>query len=196
MDIIWHGNTCFSFKSKRADLVVNPDDQAGKLKGDIVLTSLDDKTVEVTDAIKVFNCPGEYEMKDVPIVGFSAHTGDPKEDDKAEPTIIFYFKFGKLKYCHLGGLGHALTNEMINKIGDIDILFINIGSDSNLNKKQALEVIEAIDPRAVIAMGDGNFSEIAKELGAEKVEAEDKFSIKAPKDLPEDKRQYIVLNKA
>lgn len=193
MDITWHGNSCFTLKTKEATLVINPDKDSGSLKGDGVLSSLE--PVEVQESGKLFDWPGEYEYKGVPINGFQAWTA-AKDDKAAQETIIFVFKISGMKVCHLGALGHELTDEMINKIGDVDILMMNGSPDSNLGVKKALEVIESIEPRAIAFYGTDDPKAILKELGAGEVESQEKVNLKGPKDLPDDKRAYFVFQKA
>lgn len=192
MDITWHGNSCFTLKDKSVTLVINPDKEAGALKGDGVLTSLAEETAEVKDCGKVFDWPGEYEYKDVPINAFQAWTAE-KDNKDAEKTIIFAFKIIGIKVCHLGKLGHNLTDEMINKIGDVDILMMNGSPESNLGVKKALEVVEAIEPRAIALYGTEDPSAFLKELGAGDVETQDKVTLKSAADLPDDKRAYFVF---
>lgn len=198
MEITWHGNSCFVFKEKGATVVINPDKEAGELKGDLVLSSLENTSAEVKGEPKIFDWPGEYECRGIPIIGFQAWTksrSKEEEEGQGEQTIIFYFEINDIKICHLGSLGHILTSEMVNKIGDVDILMVAVGKDSNLNDKKALEVIEAIDPRVVIPMGDENPGASLKEIGSEPVEAENSFEIKSASELPDDKRKYVVLNR-
>ena len=199
MDIIWHGNTCFELKDKGITLVTNPDKEAGKLSADIVLSSLKEGLAEVGGEPKVFDWPGEYECKNVPIIGFQAWTKgkstEEKEGTAGDSTVIYYFELGGIKICHLGDLGHVLTSEVVKQIGDVDILMINGGKDSNLGIKKAAEVLEAIEPRAVIPMGTNGSKGFLSELGADKAEELDKFTIKTTSELPEDKRQFIVLKK-
>ena len=198
MDITWHGNTCFTVKGKNVTLTLNPDKDAGKLKGELVLSSIKDP-VEVEGAKKVFDWPGEYEASDVPIVGLQAWTKskskEEEEGQEGDSTLIFYFEVEGMRVCHLGELGHVLTAEMVNDIGDVDVLLIKAGSESNLSAKKAAEVVEEIDPRVLIPMGDGNFEEIIKELGISNVEPEEKFSIKSSSELPDDRREYVILKK-
>lgn len=199
MEIIWHGNTCFTFKGKKTNVVINPEKDAGQLKGEIVLSSLKGNPQKVDGAIKVFDWPGEYEMKEVSITAFQAWTksksNEDKEGEKGDETILFYFVIDGIKCCHLGELGHIISSEMVNKIGDVDILIIKAGKNSNLDVKKAVEVVESIDPRAIIAMGE-NPNELMKELGANNISAVDKFVIKSISDFPEDKRTYILLEKS
>ena len=118
MEIKWHGNTCFTIKNKGKILVINPYKEAGKLKGDVVLSSLKEDPIEIEGAIKVFDLPGEYEVKNIPIIGFRAWTKSrttEEKEGKGEGTIIFYFEMGGVKFCHLGDLGHVLTSDMVNQ---------------------------------------------------------------------------------
>ncbi len=201
MEITWHNNTCFTIKDKGATLVINPDSKCGKLKGDFVLSSLgeNEKLSEVEGATRIFDWPGEYEIKDVPIIGFQAWTkSKAKEEagDAGESTIIFRFQVDGIKICHLGELGHTLTSEMLKEIGDVDVLMIKVGKSSNLEAKKASEIIEGIEPRIIIPMGDEDLESALKGVWSDKVEIMDKLVIKSKADLPEDKTRCIVLSKA
>ncbi len=196
MDITWHGNTCFELKGKKSKIIINPEKE--KLSGEIVLSSMKDPK-EVKDMKKIFDWPGEYEINGVPIVAMKAwqkSLSKEKEEGEGEETLIFYFEIDNVKCCHLGALGHVLTSDMVNRLGDVDILMVDIGTDSNLDEKKAIEVVEAIEPRVVIPMGKEPFSKALKELGAAFNGAEDKFSVKVNSDLPDDKRICVVLKKS
>ena len=187
-------------KGKNVTVVTNPEIGSEKLKGDIVLKNTSDDTLTLEGVVKTFSWPGEYEVRDVPVSGFQAWTKSrSKEEGEAEDvegTVIYFFKVDDFKFCHLGELGHKLTSEMVNKIGDIDFLFVPAGADTNLDTKRAMEIIESIDPRVVVPMGAGDFTSLLKVLGAEGVERLDKFVIKSTSELPDDKRLNLVLNKA
>ena len=178
MDITWHGSTCFKLKSKGVTLIINPDKDAGKLKGEVVLSSLKEGPAEVAESMKIIDWPGEYEIKEIPIVGFPAWTKSKSKEEqdeeegkgKGDKTIIFYFEINKIKVCHLGDLGHTLTSETVKEIGDVDILMINLGKDSNLNSKKTMEIVESIDPRMILPMGTESPEERLKELGSDPVE--------------------------
>jgi L-ascorbate metabolism protein UlaG (beta-lactamase superfamily) len=199
MEIKWHADTCFTIKAKKKTIVLNPHREAGKLKGEMVISSLAE-SAEVEGMERMFDWPGEYEMKNVPIVGMKAwvksKSKDAEEGGEGESTTIFCFSVGKIKFCHLGELGHSLTSDMIESIGDVDILMIKVGEKSHLDSKKAMEIIEAIEPRIVIPMGTEKVAEALKDIGADKIETLDKFEIKSRKDLPEEQMQCVVLNPA
>ena len=193
MDIIWHGKTCFTVKGKKNTVVINPVEEAGKLKGEIVLSSTKN-IANVDGAKKVIDWPGEFEVSEVPVVGFQAWTAS-KDSEQAEETLIYFFKVDDVKFCHLGELGHTLTSEMVSKIGDVDVLMIKAGPSANLDAKKGLEVVEAIEPRAVIPMGEVEKDNFLKELGEPELEPKDKFTLNSPADLPTEKRIHVLLKK-
>ncbi|MBL4693837.1 MBL fold metallo-hydrolase [Candidatus Gracilibacteria bacterium] len=199
MDITWHGDDCFKIKGKKTSLVLNPHDKAKGLKADFVMNSDEKNKVKVEGSERTFDWPGEYEIKGVPILGFQAWTKsrskEGEEGGEGDSTNIFYFAIGKIKFCHLGKLGHTLTTEMVKEIEDVDVLMIDGGKESNLDLKKAVEIVEAIDPRVVISMGDDQTT-LLKELGAVNLEATDKLTIKSRSELPDDKRQYVLLNQS
>lgn len=180
-------------------MVINPDRKAGKLKGDFVLSSLpkNEELGEVEGSTKVFDWPGEYEIKDVPIVGFQAWTqsrSKEEEGNKGDKTIIFRFQVDGIKICHLGELGHTLTSDMLKEIGDVDVLMLKVGKNSNLEAKKASEIIEGIEPRIIIPMGDEDPSTALKGVWSDKVENMEKLIIKSRADLPEDKTRCVILS--
>lgn len=196
MDITWYGNTCVTLKGKTASVVFDPEESIkAPLKGHIVLSSLpeDSKLAEVKDMVKTFNWPGEYEVAGVPIVGMNAwtrsRTKEEEGGEKGDRTIIFTMEVDGIKICHLGGLGHKLTAEMAEEIGDVDVLFVPVGDVGNLNGK-AEEVIDQIDPRVVVLMGTS-----AKEVDAKLEEQVEKLTITSRSSLPEDKTLYYLLSK-
>ena len=202
MDITWHGNTCFTFKGKSAAVVTNPEKSIkSALKGKVVLSSLgeDAALAEVKDMEKTFNWPGEYEVAEVPIVGLAAwirgRSQEGKDDKEGDRTIIFMFELEKIKVCHLGGLGHKLTTEMLDEIGDIDVLCVPVGEESNMKGKTE-EVIDQIDPRIVILMGNSAPASHAKEVNAKLEEETDKLTLGSTATLPEDKTLFYALKKS
>ena len=176
MEITWNDETSLSIKGKTALLLIDPDRQAGKLKGDVVLSSSEQLTAE--EGQKVFNWPGEYEVKDIPIVAMERENG-----------LIFCFEVEGIKMCHIGSLETPLSSDMVKEIGDVDVLMINVEDG-----KKAMEAIEAIEPRVMIPIGYKS-AESLKSVGATGLEVLDKFVIKSTTELPEDQMKCVVLSK-
>jgi len=201
MDILWHGKTCFTIKGRTADIVINPDKSIKTpLKGDMVLSSIGGKEnlAEVAGAKKIFDWAGEYEMSEIPIVAMNAWTRsrstEEEAGEKGERTIIFGMEVDKFKIYHLGGLGHKLTTEMAEEIGDVDVLMVPVGEESNLGGDKAEDVIDQLEPRMVVFMGSGDLQSVAKKLsGTAQVEEQEKLTLTSRESLPEDKTVYTIL---
>jgi len=198
MEITWHKDSCFRIKGKKTAIVINPTKESGKLQGDLVLSSVGENLSEVDGMHKLFDWPGEYESKSIPVNAFVAWTKSKsiESKEKVDETIIFCFQMSGIKFCHLGELGHTLTSDMINEIGDVDVLMIKVGEGTNLDTKKAMEIIEAIQPRVIIPMGTDNPAEALKEVGSDKLEKLEKLELKSTSELPTDQMRYVVLDHA
>lgn len=196
MEIIWHGKTGFTLKNDEATIVIDPYKDFSGLSGDFVLTALEEnERSEVAGATKVFDWPGEYEMKGIPIVAMLAHEGEKTEDNSPKETLVYFFDIDGIRVCHLGNLGHPLTSEMVKSMGDVDVLIINGDNESPLGIKKSEELIEAVEPRSIAFMGTQNPTALLKALGGEDVEPVKKVILKNKAALPDDKRAYFLFEK-
>lgn len=199
MEILWHGQTCFTLKGSCATLVTDPYGGIGlklpKLKADLVTVSQQAPEFNEVSAVegtpKVFDWPGEYEASGV--LAMAIEAGE---------KLIFHIEMDAIRLAHLGTLDTKLTESMIEQLGDVDILLIPVGGAGALDAKMAHEVIEQIEPRVVIPMHyqiEGLTEKVAgvapflKEIGGH-MEPQDKFVIKGRGSLPEETTQFVVLN--
>lgn len=215
MDIQWHGLSCFTIKGKNATIVTDPYDakEVGlkplKLSADIVLANADfelhHNVADFKDAT-ILDWPGEYEARGVIIQGVAAFDRprdkeDPKKDN-GERVIIYALQVDGFKICHLSNLGHKLTNEMQEAIGDVDILFVPIGGGVGLDAKKAHEVVEQLDPRIVIPMYYNipglklplaELSAFTKEVGAQAQAPEKILKFATLAGLPQEHTEFKIL---
>ncbi|MFO7792516.1 MAG: MBL fold metallo-hydrolase [Candidatus Saliniplasma sp.] len=161
MRIRWHGHSCFEIEN---DSVVVTDPHDGKnigikspnVKGDIILVSHDHfdhnavRLVEKSDS-EVIEEDGEFSKDDVSIRGIEAYH-DTEEGKKRGKNIIYTFEIDGIKFCHLGDLGHGLSDEMIQKIKPVDFLFIPVGDTFTIGPKKAADVVEKIRPSIAVPM--------------------------------------------
>ncbi len=198
MDIIWHGHSCFTIKGKDATIVTDPFEGLGtklpSLKADIVSLSGEGEIAKVDGNPKVLDWSGEYEVSNVAIESICP---------LGEDLNIFIFALDGIKICHLSYLSHELPEELIDQIGEVDVLMIPVGGSEVLDGKTAQKVVEAIEPRVVIPMlyaatdtkmNIGGASEFLKAMGKTAVEPMDKFSIGSRSSLPEDRMEFVLLN--
>ncbi len=161
LQIRWHGHSCFEVTND-VTVVTDPHDgrsigiPAPNVKGDIILISHDHydhnsvKSVDKKDS-KIITDSRKRNISGVEIKGFDSFH-DESNGAKRGKNIIFRFKIDDISFCHLGDLGHMLDAETIDKIGNIDVLFIPVGGTFTINHKKAWKVIKKIMPRIVIPM--------------------------------------------
>jgi len=212
MDITWHGHSCFTIKGNNATIVVDPYEGLGtKLPsfnkvnilsfGD-VLAGKEGSRMEIEGA-KLLDWPGEFEVSGVAIESFSAEEHAKSGGAEGEDAKIFVFAIDGIKVCHLSGLSHELSDELLDHIGDVDVLLIPVGGKVVLDGKRAHSVVESIEPRVVIPMYYsatesklelGGAEEFLKAVGKTELEAVNKFSVKGKSALPDGIMEFVKLD--
>lgn len=219
MDITWHGQACFSFKGKSTTVAIDPFADIGlkepKLEANILLIShshFDHSNVKAVsgppgqgggkDVPYVVDTPGEYESQGVMIEGIPTYHDD-QEGAERGPNTVYSFRLDGIHLVHLGDLGHKLSEEVVERIGDVDVLFVPVGGHFTIDAKTAAEVVKQLQPRETVPMHYQvpglNVKELApvdkflKEVGA-KVKKLDKKTWKLkPADLPEEDSEVVVF---
>ncbi len=161
LQIRWHGHSCFEITNK-ITLVTDPHDgksigiHAPSVTGDIILVSHDHydhnsvKSVEKEDC-KIITDTRKRNITNVEIKGIESFH-DECRGDKRGNNIIYKFTMEDITFCHMGDLGHDLDEDTVQKIGDVDILFIPIGGTFTLDAKQAWRIIKKVKPRIAVPM--------------------------------------------
>ena len=143
--------------------------------------------------------PGEYEVRGVFITGVWSFADD-EGGKKLGRNNIFLFHLDDLVVCHLGALGHTLSSQQLEAIGDVDVLLVPVGGNASLSAGKASEVISQIEPRVVIPMHYStgretlqmdSLDKFTKEMGLKDWTTQDKFSMKKS-DLAET-TQVVIL---
>lgn len=189
MEITWQGKNSLTIKGKSATVKIDPETLEGADENVLICTS----EQEGKGDLKVFDWPGEYETKGVPIINMQVFTA-PKDSEKAEKTIISRFEIDDVKFCHLGNLGHEIASDLSDKIGDVDVLIVPV--EGNLTMKKIQTIIDEIEPRAILPVNYSSLAAFLKEMSAGDIEAQAVYKLSGPSQFSEDKREYIVLEKA
>jgi L-ascorbate metabolism protein UlaG (beta-lactamase superfamily) len=97
----------------------------------------------------------DQEVKGVRV--FSISPVNPVYHDDQQGAVrgrntIFVLEVDGLRIAHLGDLGHVLTPDMVQSIGEIDILLVPVGGNYTLDAAMATEVVDQLRPRAIIPM--------------------------------------------
>lgn len=65
-------------------------------------------------------------------------------------NAVFVIEVDGLTLCHLGGLGHELSDAQVKSIGKIDVLMIPVGGVKTINGEQAQAVVKQLSPRLYV----------------------------------------------
>ena len=161
LQIRWHGHACWEI-TNNVTLVTDPHDgksigiPAPGVTGDIILVSHDHydhnsiKSVE-KEGSKIVTDERKRNISDVEIRGIRSFH-DECEGAKRGKNIMYKFTVNEIKFCHLGDLGHELDDDTVQKIGDVDILFLPIGGTFTVDDEQAWNVINMIKPKIIVPM--------------------------------------------
>ncbi|MDP3685476.1 MAG: MBL fold metallo-hydrolase [bacterium] len=132
--------------------------------------------------------------KGTPGVGSRAPTSEGRrvptpDTPHATPATLFTFDSEDLRLAHVGDLRTVPSDDTLEKIGEVDVLFLPVGGGDTLDAEDAMRVVNAIEPRIVVPMhfrqegwkATEKFLPVAaflREIGASKIDPVERFSIK------------------
>ncbi len=166
MEIKYIGHSCFEIKGKDAVLVIDPYDpkyvgfDLPKLKSDITLATHDHKDHHYIEGVAprdtvgtqlVIDGAGEYEKQGVFILGIETFH-DAKGGSVRGKNVIYSISIDGLCLLHLGDLGHELSQDMLERLPDVDVLFIPVGGKYTIDAEKATKVISSLEPGIVVPM--------------------------------------------
>ncbi|MBZ4666084.1 MBL fold metallo-hydrolase [Mahella sp.] len=160
MKIRYLGHSCFQIESSDGiKIVTDPYSPMGikmpGVKADIVTSShshYDHNYFEgVSGDFVVVNTADPIQVKGINIRGLQTFHDD-ENGKKRGRNIIFVIEADGINVCHMGDLGHKLTKEQINSLGDVDVLLIPVGGFFTIGPEDAADIVKAIAPKIAIPM--------------------------------------------
>jgi len=214
MEIIWHGHSFFEIKSKenknQVEIAIDPfSDEIGlkvpKVEADILLISHDHYDHNNKSAISgnyfLIDQPGEYEVKGVFVKAIKSFHDKVEGKERGE-NLIFTIETEDLKVCHMGDFGQKeLEEKQIEEIGEVDVLMIPVGGIYTISAKEAVKILEQLEPKITIPMHYSlpklkikldSVDKFLKSLGIKSLEPIKKLSIKK-EDLSPEEAKVVLL---
>jgi len=163
MKVKWLGHACFLLISEGGLRVItdpyavdrNLTYSPIKEAADIVVVSHDhsdhNNIAEVRGKPEVIKGRGTKAAKGVQFRGIASYH-DSSQGRQRGANTVFCFSLEGIKLCHLGDLGHLLSQEQIKEIGVVDILFVPVGGFYTIDAAEASRVCEQLKPKAIIPM--------------------------------------------
>ena len=193
MDISWLGHSCFRIKGSHGAVVTDPylpslGYSLGKPTARIVTVSHQHPGHSYIQGIggspRVIAGPGEYEINGVLVIGIATFH-DAEQGRKRGRNTVYLMEVDEVSVCHLGDLGHVLTAEQVEELGNVDVLLLPVGGVSTINAPTAAEVVRQLEPKVVIPMHYKTqalswelepVERFLKEIGAKEVNSQPKLS--------------------
>lgn len=220
MDLTYLGHSSFKIRGKEGTVVTDPFDpqQVGlpwdPLKADIVTVSHQHPDHNYIKGVKpsadreskgvlIIDGPGEYEANGIIVQGWQTWHDQEKGTQRGK-NIVYLIEVERMRVLHCGDLGHELAEELIEEIGQVDVLLIPVGGIYTIDAKVAVKVTKAIGPSYVVPMhyqvANLNLSQelsgvdvFLKEMEANGgVQPQDKLSV-SPSTLPDDTPKVVVM---
>jgi len=208
VEITWLGHACFRIKGRQSTVVTDPFSpklgySLGKLKADIVTVSHQHEGHSYVQGIdgnpRPVLGPGEYEIGGVLILGVSTFHDEVLGEKRGKNTV-YVMEVDEIAVCHLGDLGHVLTTEQVEELGDVDMLLLPVGGVSTINAPTAAEVVRQLEPKVVVPMHYKTAAlkwelepadRFLKEIGAKQVDSQPKLSFTRT-SLPESTQVFLL----
>ncbi len=167
MIITWHGLSCFKIESNDLVVGISPFakneklgiQKAPRFKAQVLLLSSPDELYSYTGSIDgdpiIFDFPGEYEVKGSFIYGVlgQAKTVNRRSLSGGKQNTIFVIKSEDVWLAHLGVFsGSAVSDEALEKLQGVDVLFLPIGNKDVCDATQAASLVTQIGPKIIIPM--------------------------------------------
>ena len=160
MKIVYLGHSCFLLQSNAGKtLLTDPYTGVGYelpsgLSADVVTIShqhFDHNYLDAVRAGEVFANAGRYEASGFLIEGKECYH-DEKQGKLRGKNVLFKITVDGLTVCHLGDVGEAMSEELLEKIGRVDILLLPVGGKYTIDAATAKAYVSTIQPKIVIPM--------------------------------------------
>lgn len=77
---------------------------------------------------------------------------DNQEGRLRGPNTIWHWFWEGVHFAHFGDIGHLLTDEQLEALGKVDVVFVPCGGKETLDPTEASLLVNQIDPRIVFPM--------------------------------------------
>lgn len=180
------GEGCFRLQSGETSVLLDP--AGNRLKADLILKTA--ASADGTDeSPETISFPGEYEVKGIEVEGY----GSLEESTTKIVKTIYAVSWEDIRFVFLGQLSNPPKADVLERIGDPDVLIIPVDGDHFFDPEAAAKLVKQIEPKVAIPSfgGEKDLKALRKAMGQDSP-AEDKLVFKK-KDLPVGHVKLVIL---
>ncbi len=163
MKVKWLGHASFLITSEKGTrIVTDPYATRDNLKygeikeaADVVTVSHDhfdhNNVSAVSGKPQVYTGPAPADIRGIRFSGVATYHDESKGKDRGN-NVIICFEVDGIRVCHLGDLGHRLSDQEAGQVGRVDVLLTPVGGFYTITADVATEVSSKLKPRVIIPM--------------------------------------------
>ncbi|MBA7505285.1 hypothetical protein ES706_03951 [subsurface metagenome] len=161
MKIKWLGHSAFMVTSDTGikiltdPYVTGGDLRYGEIKESADIVTVSHNHTDHNNVAAVGGNPqvvkGTARIKGIEFKGIPTYHDDAGGKKRGDNTMLC-FEVDGVRVCHLGDLGHQLSDMQVAELGRIDILLIPVGGFYTIDAKVATEVCSRLKPKVIIPM--------------------------------------------
>lgn len=166
MKVKWFGHAAFLVTSDEGRRVIIDPYEPGSYDGAVRYEAITEEadcvlvTHDHADHNAVANLPGNPEVvkgagqrtiRGLTFKGILTYHDETRGSQRGENTA-FVFEMDGVTLCHLGDLGHTLSDKEVAEIGPVDVLLIPVGGVFTIDASHASRVVEQLRPKIVLPM--------------------------------------------
>ncbi len=152
MRITYLGHACFLIEGKQKSVVTDPFKDIGydlkRVKADYCTIShshFDHNNIDGVDATTIID-------KSHPEFLAIDTYHDERLGSLRGKNTVFKFMIDGVSFCHLGDLGEFFSQDLVEEIGEVDVLFIPVGGKYTIDGKEAVKYANAISAKITVPM--------------------------------------------
>jgi len=163
MKIKWLGHASFLITADNGTrLITDPYRTGEKLvyreideSADIVTASHDhfdhNNTAVIGGSPEIIQETRPVAIRGIKISGLATFHDEQGGEQRGD-NIIFCLEIDGLNVCHLGDLGHRLSDQEAASLGVVDILLVPVGGNFTVDSRVATEICQQLAPSVIIPM--------------------------------------------
>jgi L-ascorbate metabolism protein UlaG (beta-lactamase superfamily) len=164
MKLKWLGHAAFLITSEKGVKIITDPFEPGTFgvdygriedTADIVVVSHEHPDHNYIKGVpgspQVVRGTGSHQVKGIEFTGIASYH-DESGGSQRGPNNIFCFTVDGIRLCHLGDLGHQLSDKQIAAIGKVDVLLTPMAGNYTIDAAGAHRVVDQLQPRVVVPM--------------------------------------------
>ncbi|HDS08884.1 MAG TPA: MBL fold metallo-hydrolase [Firmicutes bacterium] len=167
MKIEWLGHSSFLLTFSSGFRVITDPYESGSYDGAVGYGKIDleadavtvshshadhNASAEVRGDFKLITTTSPCDLSEgLKVSGFETYHDTSFGKDRGE-NIIFKFEGDGLTILHFGDLGHSLSDDLIKRLGRVDVVLIPVGGHFTIDQAAAWDIINKLSPNVIIPM--------------------------------------------